>query len=481
MKYFPILGSLLLSVAITATPHASQAISGGVIDDDTPLANAVGRTVFEYPEDHPLFESNTTGCTVTLITPQIVIGAGHCIGRADVAEPFPWKCDGTISRSDQTVPLQWHPFNRGEEKRWIQFGRDFSDFLNETPETSDNVVSYSEYAQPSCFDIILLRLDEPVSPDIAVPVKVLTSLGGQNGTEAAPDFLSGKVLIGSGWGGFSEELIPPQSAGDLRAPDERQRGQFRFTSTNNTQFFVQGIGNAAVQQGDSGSALFWDSPTGRRYIVGINQGFPGSGINTSGVGSYTATFTGPVDGRPSVGWFLERLAPDAVSCDTSADWPEGTLPLRSWYSPERQDNFATSQQSWIGCDASIRSPDYRYSGIEGYIFNPTLPQPVGTVPLYSWFAPSRDDNLLGGGNTWSFWDGGGRQRSPDYRVSRLEGYVYDPARPQPAGTVPLYRWYSPGRGDNWTTSRHGALGAARQPLSPDYRYSRLVGYVIAER
>ncbi|MEM1401361.1 MAG: hypothetical protein AAGF58_15845, partial [Pseudomonadota bacterium] len=64
----------------------------------------------------------------------------------------------------------------------------------------------------------------------------------------------------------------------------------------------------------------------------------------------------------------------------------------------------------------------------------------------------------------------GRSRSPGYTMSRLEGYVFDPARPQPPGTVHLQRWYSSSGQDNWTTTDQEAPG-------PDYSFSRIVGFV----
>ena len=163
--------------------------------------------------------------------------------------------------------------------------------------------------------------------------------------------------------------------------------------------------------------------------------------------------------------------------------PEGRS-LHEWYSPGRGDNFITSHSGWNGRPGDERSPDYRYVSSTGFAFSPSRPQPFGTVPLYSWFSPSRGDNFA---TTQSIWtqsydpNGGpnrGPTRSPDYTNARLEGFIYPADSPQPPHTMPLYRWYSSERADNFTTTQwSGIPGDTR---SPDYRFSRLEGYVLVE-
>lgn len=115
------------------------------------------------------------------------------------------------------------------------------------------------------------------------------------------------------------------------------------------------------------------------------------------------------------------------------------------------------------------------------MFNPTLHQPRGTVKLYSWYSPSRGDNFATSEPEWIHWEGDGKKRSPDYRLVRLEGYLYDPARPQPAGTKPLYRWYSKSRGDNHTTAAFENEGKRGEGLQPDYGKPELLGYVASAK
>ena len=64
---------------------------------------------------------------------------------------------------------------------------------------------------------------------------------------------------------------------------------------------------------------------------------------------------------------------------------------------------------------------------------------------------------------------------PGERLIGLAGYVYDPDRPQPPGTVALHRWFSLTRQDYWTTTQHSD---APPLLTPDYAHPRLEGYVL---
>lgn len=152
-------------------------------------------------------------------------------------------------------------------------------------------------------------------------------------------------------------------------------------------------------------------------------------------------------------------------------------PLHGWWSLSRGDNFATTQPSWVGSYGQTRSPDYNFVRPEGYVFSLSYLQPKGTVPLYSWHSPSREDNFLTSDPNWAGEPGD--SRSPDYGFVRVEGYIYDPSLPQPPGTLPLYSWYSPSRGDNFATTHPSWVGASGQTRSPDYQFVRLEGYVLS--
>ena len=155
--------------------------------------------------------------------------------------------------------------------------------------------------------------------------------------------------------------------------------------------------------------------------------------------------------------------------------PLPNLALYGWWSPSRNDNFATTTPGWAGSSGDVKSPDYRFVRLEGYVHSPDLPQPDGTVPLYSWWSPSRNDNFA---TTTPGWAGSsGDVKSPDYRFVRHEGYIYSPELSQPAGTIPLYSWWSPLRKDNVATTAGAWAGGPGDVRSPDYVFVRLEGYV----
>lgn len=153
---------------------------------------------------------------------------------------------------------------------------------------------------------------------------------------------------------------------------------------------------------------------------------------------------------------------------------QGSVPIHSWYSPSRGDNFATSDSRWNGRPGERRSPDYGYVRMEGSLLAPARETPRGAVPVYSWYSPSRGDNFLTSDPRWAGREGD--TRSPDYRFVRLEGYLHD--RPL-AGTMPLQSFWDPDRGDNFATSDPRWIGQVGDRRSPNYRLYRTEGWVPA--
>ncbi|MBL8100132.1 MAG: hypothetical protein JNK81_13190 [Anaerolineales bacterium] len=99
-------------------------------------------------------------------------------------------------------------------------------------------------------------------------------------------------------------------------------------------------------------------------------------------------------------------------------------PLYGWWSPSREDNFITSDSRWAGQLGNTLPPDYSFVRLEGYVYSPDEPQPSGTIALYSWWSPSRGDNFATSNSSWAGKDG--QVNSPDYIFVRLEGYVRQP-------------------------------------------------------
>jgi len=100
--------------------------------------------------------------------------------------------------------------------------------------------------------------------------------------------------------------------------------------------------------------------------------------------------------------------------------PMPNMVLYSWWSESRGDNWITSNPRWTGSEAP--GPDYYVVRVEGYIFSPDAPQPSGTIPLYSWWSESRGDNWATTNPRWT----GSEPPGPDYYFVRVEGYVRQP-------------------------------------------------------
>lgn len=127
----------------------------------------------------------------------------------------------------------------------------------------------------------------------------------------------------------------------------------------------------------------------------------------------------------------------------------GTVPVFNWYSSDRGDNFLTTDPRWSVDYASLRiereqivggpvQSGYRLFRHEGFAYDPHLPQPPDTIPLYSWWNGTRKDNFVSTDPRWSVdplnieW--GGEHLISDveregYSLYRLEGYIYPPLLP----------------------------------------------------
>lgn len=151
------------------------------------------------------------------------------------------------------------------------------------------------------------------------------------------------------------------------------------------------------------------------------------------------------------------------------------VPLYSWWNPQRGDNFASTNPHWSG-QVGAHQEGYTLYRIEGWIYNPARPQPHGTVPLYSWWNAQRGDNFV---STNPYWSGPIGTQKEDYTLYRLEGYIFDPAQPQPSGTVPLYSWWNPARGDNFATTDIAWAGKVGTRQN-GYTLYRLEGYIYPE-
>lgn len=163
-------------------------------------------------------------------------------------------------------------------------------------------------------------------------------------------------------------------------------------------------------------------------------------------------------------WILTAV----LSLATMAVNAQQTVPLHTWYSPSRGDYFTTSDPFWAGRTGDRKSPDYTFVRVEGQVFNPASPHPDG-IPLYSWWNPQRGDNFLTSDPAW-------RGRPGDvkdgYSLTRIEGYVY---RTPLAGTVPLQTFWNRETQDNYASS-DAMYGHGRTPRG--YVGPTVAGYIL---
>lgn len=150
----------------------------------------------------------------------------------------------------------------------------------------------------------------------------------------------------------------------------------------------------------------------------------------------------------------------------------GMVPLITWYSESRGDYFTTTDPAWRAAVGAIRSGqgDYRAIHVEGWVYDPSRPQPPGTVTLYHWWSASRQDNFLTSDPAWRGEVGDVRPGQGDYRLFRIEGYASGSGGD---GRLALTQYWSGARQDNLTTGTNaGELSG--------YRAYRTAGYVVPD-
>lgn len=551
---------LLLSGTLIATGSGPLAQTGVAI---LPLTRA--GTDPSNPTNDAVVSIQTVGggpgCTGTLVSPTLVITAGHCLLGAIIdGGSGQWNSQSPIWRSynlpEPSANAGWTsrirgarsriyfdsiiaPFNYRQEavanvfachalcesegrcQGWTYQNSTNQCFLKDTPRFQVNfgnthggaslTVTSSTYSVPGFADIAMMRLDTPVPVSTAIPALVISHL--PDATTGIANFLRGETY---------------QAVGFSPVQPTRQTVAMSFTAYPYADGFdaggdlamveVAGAGGAVTEGGDSGSPLFALRRVGsrqQRFVVGILQGYWGlrnrytlTGVNLRQRGQL---LTMPYD-RDTLD--LRRSAPigewlnNVMYADFAAS--SGRRPLYNWYGERGADNFLTSDPRWASdprgaaTDASGEylwprrmQNGYGMYRLEGYVFNPHAPQPAGTIALWSWFSPARTDNFATTDPRWASdpasisWAGEhlSRQRSQDdYTQYRLEGYIYDPRRPQPPNTRPLFSWFHPGRGDNFHTTdprwsipassiRWTGENLATSEVRDGYSLYRLEGYV----
>jgi len=181
-----------------------------------------------------------------------------------------------------------------------------------------------------------------------------------------------------------------------------------------------------------------------------------------------------------VGQVLIAAAPEAATAEP-APQPTADVTVFNYWNAARTDHLLSTSPLSTGVVDGAGKPraDYRVSAIEGHVFDPHTPPPSGTVPLFSWVS---DDLRHNRATTDPSWHGEGHEHPI------LLGHVYDPAGLQPPGTRPLFCWFSKARGDYFTTTQaHWCMpiGGVRCPSArtsngpsrDGYELVRLEGFV----
>ncbi len=170
-----------------------------------------------------------------------------------------------------------------------------------------------------------------------------------------------------------------------------------------------------------------------------------------------------------------------LSTPAAGQFDRGLVPLYTWYSLQRGDYMTTTDPAWRGTIGEIRAGqgNYRLMRIEGLVFDPAAPQPPETVPLYHWWSASRQDNFLTADVAWAGRVGDTRAGEGDYRLFRIEGYVF---RRAVAGTLPLYGLWNGTRTDNHTTADPvlgGSIPGSVSTPQGTYLRQRVEGHIVA--
>ncbi|HEX8974751.1 MAG TPA: SpoIID/LytB domain-containing protein [Patescibacteria group bacterium] len=95
--------------------------------------------------------------------------------------------------------------------------------------------------------------------------------------------------------------------------------------------------------------------------------------------------------------------------------------------------------------AQTLSSGYTAEGIAFYAFDPNAAQPAGTVPVFRYFNSTSGDHFYTTNTTFDYSSYGYVKESNAF-------YAYDPNATQPAGTVPVYRFFNSGTSKHFYTA-----------------------------
>jgi len=248
--------ALLALLCVAAPAHAI--VNGTDADPDSLAARS---TVALVRGDDTAF------CTATLVAPDLILTAGHCIRRPDVGSFDPFR--------PASVSPDWQ-----RPDRYYPLGRDVTVHVGTTVADPVFATTTSQYAVPGLADMLLMRLGEPVPASAAVPVKILTRPPREVLDISA--WLRAQSFEVAGFGDDNDaDNIDVDGDGGVdnwTASTHLNQGRFRravfpCASADAHKICSESADGSGVRMFDSGSPLYWTSPSGRRFLAGVLQAF----------------------------------------------------------------------------------------------------------------------------------------------------------------------------------------------------------------
>ncbi len=287
---------------------------------------AIGSNDLGGPVANAVVLTNGGGCTGTLVAPNLVLTVAHCGYENEVGV----SNDGG-----------WYLLS---SPRTIAFGPDRSAPIFTTTATA---ISGPARNGPSSVrpltDIVLLRLQQSVPRDIAIPRSILY--------QRPSDIFSSRI-VQVGYGGTQDRRsLTGDSYRDWTSNDpELEHAEFRYDP------FVRGPGigtrDTNIQNGDSGGPMLYK--TSRGPVFGVLSHWKPTGI---------ATFAPAGPGKPSVrDWLVSRLPsakPDLVEVHHNT-WCSGNRPVVNIHLENHgvADAAATYVDFFLGRPAAPSMGDY---------------------------------------------------------------------------------------------------------------------------